>query len=154
MLSFLSVISIFLKKLCHDFHHCLTNREANPSPAGKSITAGIFSKRTHLSHLFIFFILMSYFWLQAHNSYSSFLRSTPKECDKKIVRFVFPIMVLNYLIWSSQLHFLKFRWLGKITLRGVRAAFIFLVTDQYKLRQETMTKVGFFFGAVQQCHCC
>jgi len=67
MLSFLSVISVFLKKLCHNFCLSLINREANPSPTSKTILAGTFSKRIDLSHLSIFFILMSYFWLQEHN---------------------------------------------------------------------------------------
>lgn len=97
MLSFRSVKSILLKKLCHNFHLSLINREANPSPTGKTITAGIFSKRIPLSHLLVFFILMSYFWLQAYNSYSSFLRRTLKAVWQKDSTFL--AVVLYFLLW-------------------------------------------------------
>lgn len=97
MLSFRSVKSILLKKLCHNFRLSLINREANPSPTGNTITAGIFSKRIPLSHLLIFFILMRYFWLHAHNSYSSFLRRTLKAVWQKDSTFL--AVVLYFLSW-------------------------------------------------------
>lgn len=94
--------------LCHIFHFFLINREASSPPADKTITAGIFCKRKHLSHLFTFFIFMSSFWLHPHNSYCNLLRCTLKAmwqkgpCISSLV-FVFPLTTLNYLIWSLQL---------------------------------------------------
>lgn len=96
--AFFSISHIYIsKKLYHNFHLSFINKESNPSPNGKTITAGIFSKRIHLSHLFIFFILMSYFWLQAHNSYSSFLRCTLKAVWQKDGTFL--AVVLYLLLW-------------------------------------------------------
>jgi len=43
-----------------------------------------------------------------------------------------------------QLIFLKFKWLGKITICGGRIACIFTATDQHKLKKD-MTEVGIFF---------
>lgn len=93
---------------CHIFHFSLINREANSPATGKTITAGTFSKRIHLSHLFVFFTFMICFWLQPHNSYPRLLRCTLKAAWQKRLYipscvFVFPITVLNYLIWSLQL---------------------------------------------------
>lgn len=72
--------------LCHIFQFSIINREASSPPTGKTIAAGIFSKRIHLSHLVIFFIFMSSFWLHPHNSYSIEMHAE-SNVTKKTVHF-------------------------------------------------------------------